>query len=124
MGTTARPSTEGARSKAVINSAGQNRLGRSLLRDPSDEEQLRIHVYQLKPQVLPTLPMRPETGSARTAVSRIGHPQKSRDYATRLRKPSRETLFSKGDSKIGCMLGAKLIEEELLESGIEERDLD
>ena len=33
-------------------------------------------------------------------------------------------LFTKGDSKIGRMLGAKLIEEELLESGIEEGDLD
>jgi len=58
-----RPSTEGARSEAVINSAGHNHLfkclGRSPLRDPSDndykKEQLRIHVYQLKPQVLPIL---------------------------------------------------------------------
>ena len=56
-----RPSTEGARSKAVINSAGHDHqfkcLGRSLLRDPSDnDKQARKSIYKFK---LPTETPRP-----------------------------------------------------------------
>ena len=38
-------------------------------------------------------------------------------------RPSRETLSSKGESKIGRMLGAKLIEEEVLKDGMRRKDM-